>query len=274
MKKEALLFLLVSFLSCPLGGMLLAQSSGFAKYRVYGQGGGLDGYIALLDFSPVRSYYRGESYTGNVRTKAKKKEYRREGDEVVVSSGITSHVEDVCVAMDRQRDQLESYKWIVRGDSELFEYITYGPIPKISWQLVDTVKQFGRYAARGARCAFRGREYMVWYVPEVPVGFGPWKFNGLPGLIVEASEANGGMYRFVLAELEVKEGHKVPEAVFPKQAKRLPIATYAYYHDNRAADLRDIAKARAPRGVKVTVEVEGDGGDDFDVERNFKDLEK
>ena len=36
-----------------------------------------------------------------------------------------------------------------------------------------------------ATTRFRGRNYIVWYSTEVPVQVGPWKFYGLPGLILQ-----------------------------------------------------------------------------------------
>lgn len=251
-------------------GAVKAQNSGRALYTVYAVQAP-DGYIAVLDFSPERSLYRGETYTGETRTKVKKEVVKREGDHVFLNVNINTFGDEVCVAMDAEKDEIESYEWLVRGNN-LYEYRTYEPLREIAWELVDSTKQFGRFTAQGARCAFRGREYMVWYVPEIPVSFGPWKFNGLPGLIVEASEQDGGVFRFVLKEIEVKEGHEVPAALFPKAAKRLPIADYAYFHDNKAADEQDLANARAPRGVRMSVVSDADGGDETDVERNFKDL--
>src|SRR5690606_13389350 len=37
-----------------------------------------------------------------------------------------------------------------------------------------------------ATCNFRGKEWVVWYAPSIAASFGPWKLNGLPGLILEA----------------------------------------------------------------------------------------
>jgi len=37
-----------------------------------------------------------------------------------------------------------------------------------------------------AKTRFRGREWTVWYAPEVGIPLGPWKLAGLPGLILKA----------------------------------------------------------------------------------------
>lgn len=42
-----------------------------------------------------------------------------------------------------------------------------------------------------ARCAFRGRNYEAWYAPEIAVSAGPWKFGGLPGLILAIKDDAG-----------------------------------------------------------------------------------
>ena len=249
---------------------LFAQGSGQAIYRVY-SATAPGGYTAILDFSPTRALYRGKGYTGDTRTKVVKKEFTQEGGEVFININVTAPADEVCVVMDGGKGELRSYACMMRGGN-LYEFVTYEPLREIAWELTDSTKAFGNFTARGARCSFRGRDYDVWFLPEIPVSFGPWKFNGLPGLILEASERHGGVFRFVLEGIEVKEGHTVPDAVFPKRAKRIPIDVYAYYHDSKSADENDLAQARAPRGAKVTAVADSDGGIETDVERNFKAL--
>ena len=64
------------------------------------------------------------------------------------------------------------------------------PAPEFEWELVDSVTTVLGYECKGARCSFRGREWMVYYCEEIPVMDGPWKFHGLPGLIMAARDAN------------------------------------------------------------------------------------
>lgn len=53
------------------------------------------------------------------------------------------------------------------------------------WTLTDSTKVILDYTCQLAECTFRGRKYQAWFTPEIPISNGPWKFNGLPGLILE-----------------------------------------------------------------------------------------
>ena len=59
------------------------------------------------------------------------------------------------------------------------------------WQLLKGDSIVCGYPCHKAIAAFRGRVWTVWYTLDLPYGDGPWKLCGLPGLVLEASEAEG-----------------------------------------------------------------------------------
>jgi Protein of unknown function (Porph_ging). len=61
-------------------------------------------------------------------------------------------------------------------------------IDAIKWAVTDSSKTIGSLLCYKATCNFKGRHYTAWYAPEIAVKAGPWKLNGLPGLIVEAKD--------------------------------------------------------------------------------------
>lgn len=65
------------------------------------------------------------------------------------------------------------------------------PLPAIDWELEEGERTILGYACRRARCTFRGRNYEAWYAPEIAVSAGPWKFGGLPGLILAIKDDAG-----------------------------------------------------------------------------------
>jgi len=64
-------------------------------------------------------------------------------------------------------------------------------LPTMKWSLLTEQKQIGKFLCEKAKTTFRGRTYEVWYTTEVPISYGPWKFNGLPGLMVEIKDTQG-----------------------------------------------------------------------------------
>lgn len=61
-------------------------------------------------------------------------------------------------------------------------------IPAIQWQLCDEKKTLFGYNCQKATCHFRGRDYIAWYTAEIPLKYGPYKFTGLPGLILAIAD--------------------------------------------------------------------------------------
>lgn len=55
-----------------------------------------------------------------------------------------------------------------------------------AWNLEEDVEIICGYKCKKANTRLFGREYTVWYAPEIPISDGPWKLGGLPGLILKA----------------------------------------------------------------------------------------
>lgn len=66
-------------------------------------------------------------------------------------------------------------------------------IEDAKWTLKSTRKKIHGYNCKLAEGEYSGRKWKVWYTEEIPVNSGPWKLGGLPGLILEAEDAAGGV---------------------------------------------------------------------------------
>ena len=72
------------------------------------------------------------------------------------------------------------------------EYEYSEPLPTMNWIIIpDAIKEVCGYPCYGARVHFRGRDYTAWYCLDLPFNAGPWKFSGLPGLIMAVEESSG-----------------------------------------------------------------------------------
>lgn len=68
-------------------------------------------------------------------------------------------------------------------------YLLKDDYPTLDWKIGDKTKEIGGYTCQNAVVRFKGRDYNAWFAPEIPFPFGPWKLQGLPGLILEASDS-------------------------------------------------------------------------------------
>lgn len=57
------------------------------------------------------------------------------------------------------------------------------------WQILSDTATILNYLCYKAICRFKGRDYEVWFTPEIPRSEGPWKLCGLPGLILRAEDS-------------------------------------------------------------------------------------
>lgn len=101
------------------------------------------------------------------------------------------------------------------------------------WLITDSLRQILGYMCQKAECDFRGRHYVAWFTTEIPVGEGPWKFGGLPGLILEVYDSNK-YFCFT--------------AIGIKQNCRQPVCFYDF-HDYRRVKRDSFIKARKKEGL-------------------------
>ena len=68
-------------------------------------------------------------------------------------------------------------------------YLIEGAMPAIDWKISSDTATFGGLRCQKAIAHFKGRDYTAWFCPDMPLHVGPWMFNGLPGVIVQAYDA-------------------------------------------------------------------------------------
>lgn len=71
------------------------------------------------------------------------------------------------------------------GKVSIDKFMYHEEVPHIDWALSDSTKEICGYLCHQATATFRGRNWIAWYC-DIPKSVGPWKLNGLPGLILAA----------------------------------------------------------------------------------------
>lgn len=81
------------------------------------------------------------------------------------------------------------------------------------WTILPESQTINGYQVQKATTSFAGREYTAWFTPEIPRSEGPYKFNGLPGLILQIKDSRDH-YVF---ELDSFEELKNPVPFVPEE---------------------------------------------------------
>lgn len=149
-------------------------------------------YTAGLINEDKTTLYISDDYTF-CKTEFLEKNFSSE--DIMASDELT-----ILVVEDDSEDFNEVY--LNRKNNTLTEYLSENRIlkkkfaveesqPQMKWELLSQQKKISNYTCEKAKTTFRGRTYEVWYTPEIPIPSGPWKFNGLPGLILSVKDLEG-----------------------------------------------------------------------------------
>ena len=79
----------------------------------------------------------------------------------------------------------ELTEWAVMPSAEFIQYRYTEPWPSMQWTLESEKRTICGYQCQRATCHWRGRDYVAWFTSAIPLKSGPWKFGGLPGLIMK-----------------------------------------------------------------------------------------
>lgn len=80
------------------------------------------------------------------------------------------------------------------------KYYYQEPAGLFTWVITPTTATIADYACQRATTSFGGRSWEAWFTRAVPIPDGPYKFYGLPGLIVKMGDTRGH-YVFELTNL-------------------------------------------------------------------------
>ena len=74
-------------------------------------------------------------------------------------------------------------------------------LPAMKWTILNQFTTIKNNYCQKAVTTFRGRDYTVFFALNIPIQDGPWKFCGLPGLIVMGSDSKG-IFKFEMTNFE------------------------------------------------------------------------
>ena len=121
----------------------------------------------------------------------------------------------------------------------------------LDWQLRDGLKEIAGFQCNEAFIHFRGRDYTVWYTTEIPYSFGPWKFHGLPGLILEIVEKEG-VFKVEAYKVSIENVENFVSLRPKVEEEFVSLATYFARKEKLLQEERKIFQSKLPKGVQLS----------------------
>lgn len=164
---------------------------------------------------------------------------------------------------------------VVYKDRISMDHYSFRENPNLIWKISDEKQKIGTYNAQKATADFGGRKWIAWFTTEIPFQDGPYKFYGLPGLIVKVGD-EAGNYSWELkgnkktdhiAEVSSIEELMNQTGLFVSKeiTKEKFTEKYEQYKKDPLAGIRQML-GQVPADVKVS--------DDFSLSKEMRAAEK
>ena len=132
-------------------------------------------------------------------------------------------------------------------------YLLREALPSLKWELESETRQLGGLTVQKATTSFRGREYTAWYHPDIPLPIGPWKLQGLPGVILEAYDAEG-FFHAVFQSLGRTVGAVESGMAAFGPAREIDLDGFRELQQEMTGELIRRIRSKLPRGAQMTVD--------------------
>lgn len=146
--------------------------------------------------------------------------------------------------------RLNGKEVIFNSKTALNQYTVKDTIAQ-NWTLHKEKRTIGNYDCSKATTEFRGREYIAWFTTKIPVDYGPRKFSGLPGLVLEIYDTKG-VYKAYASEIKINDSIDIKKVL--DDINLLNPITHKEFLDKRcddALEFKQIIASKMGRGASL-----------------------
>lgn len=159
---------------------------------------------------------------------------------------------------------------------------------KPEWKILPEKQKIGEYNAQKATTSYGGREWIAWFTTDIPFQDGPYKFYGLPGLIVKLEDTTGSHMMTLVGNKKMAAPVASEEMDVPGNVnimglggKELEISKDQYkklwkdYVNDPTKNMREMMMRNGGDNAKVSFKVRTqDGKEISDPNQVFREMEK
>lgn len=173
-------------------------------------------------------------------------------DEFDLSFDVKFNGSKYIVITDFKKDSIKSQVSLFRNGKQK-TYIVEEKINKIKWDIINEYKTISDFKTQKAIGLFRGRKYIAWFTNEIPIQYGPWKLNGLPGLILSVSDnKNEVMFSANIISIPFNNNSTTKnEFLFNNDFGRISLAEYVQFKKQQIDEVKKLFSSKLPRGAKM-----------------------
>ncbi|PQJ79475.1 GLPGLI family protein [Polaribacter porphyrae] len=175
-------------------------------------------------------------------------------DEFDLSFDVKFNGSKYVVLTDFKRDSIYSQVSLFKNGKQT-TYIVCEKAKKIKWEITQEFKMISGFKAQKATCLFRGRNYSAWFTKKIPIKYGPWKLNGLPGLILNVSDDKNEV-AFNVTKIEIpniKNTKSNNYFEFNKTFKKISLKEYIKLKKGQVEEVMKLFGAKLPRGSNMKI---------------------
>lgn len=122
-------------------------------------------------------------------------------------------------------------------------------LASFNWRILQEYKVVASYNCQKAIGEYMGRKYIAWFTNEIPYRCGPWKFQGLSGLIMEVSDSRNQYSFHFLGIYPKKEMMQLfPKKHFNTTKEKFLKELNAYLKDPIAYNMSDNSPVKVDLG--------------------------
>lgn len=141
---------------------------------------------AYLDISPEKSVFYSENRIK--RDSIMQKAFQGGGGRGSINrdqmEGLRTNIN---YSVEKDKTNQKTY-FKDRIGRDLYSYEEERPL---NWKIESETRKIGEYKVQKAETDFGGRKWTAWFTTDLPYQDGPYKFGGLPGLIVKVEDDKG-----------------------------------------------------------------------------------